>query len=327
LEINIYKDKNVLVTGGTGLIGIPLVKKLIKLGAYVRVVSLDDGSRCPEGAEFIKLDLTEFRNCMKVCEKQDYVFQLLGVKGSPAMCAQKPASFYYPTISFNTNMLEAARRSGIKKYLYTSSIGVYAPAEAFHEDDVWSTFPSPNDRFAGWAKRMGELQIEAYKIQYQWNDLYIVRPANVFGPWDNFDDQNAMVIPSLIKRIVAGESPLICWGDGTPIRDFIFSEDVASDMIAIMQSNETRPINLGSGVGVTIKEIAENLVSLYDENLKIIWDITKPKGDKKRLMETKRAKDLGLTTRTPLREGLKKTLEWYQQNINIANDRYNPFYD
>ena len=109
------------------------------------------------------------------------------------MTAQKPASFFVPTITFNTNMMEAARRCKVKKYLYTSTIGVYAPAEVFYEDDVWKTFPSPNDRFAGWAKRMGELQAEAYAIEYGWKDIAIVRPANVYGPFDNFDPTNAMV--------------------------------------------------------------------------------------------------------------------------------------
>src|SRR3990172_1093300 len=180
-----YKGKNILVTGGTGLIGRPLVEMLIEHGANVRVASLDDPSRAHPSAEFRRVNLMKFENCMEVCDGMEYVFHLAGIKGSPAMAAQKPASFFVPTIAFNTNMMEAARQCGVKGYLYTSTIGVYAPAEILVEDDVWKTFPSENDRFAGWAKRMGELQAEAYRIEHDWNAVSIVRPANTYGRYDN----------------------------------------------------------------------------------------------------------------------------------------------
>ena len=197
--MSFYKDKSVLVTGGTGLIGRPLVEMLIAAGAKVTVVSLDDPSRAPKGCTFVKADLREFNGCMDVCKDKEIVFQLAGVKGSPAMTAKRPASFFVPTMQFSINMMEAARRSGAERFLFTSSVGVYQPAEVFYEDSVWTTFPSPNDRFAGWAKRMGELQAEAYKIEYGWDKISIVRPANVYGPFDNFDPENAMVVPSLIR--------------------------------------------------------------------------------------------------------------------------------
>lgn len=320
-----FKHKNILVTGGTGLIGVPLVKRLIEQeGAKVRVVSLDDSSRCHPAAEFIRLDLTEASNCMKACEGQEMVFHLAGIKGSPAMTAKRPASFFYPTITFNTHMLEAARRSGVKRYLFTSSVGVYGPAEVFHEDDVWQTFPSPHDRFAGWAKRMGELQLEAYRIEYGWDELRVVRPANVYGPYDNFDPANAMVVPSLIRRAVDGENPLVCWGDGSPIRDFIFSEDVALGMLQVMLSDETRPVNLGSGQGVTIKQLAEAVASELGD-VSIEWDTTKPSGDRKRLMDMTRAQALGIHPQTSLAEGVRKTIQWYRDNKNDIDKRFNIF--
>ena len=154
---NIYRGKKVLVTGGTGMIGRELVQKLLEFGAEVRIASLDDESRALPGTEFIRADLTNYDSCVKVCEGMEYVFQLAGIKGSPLVCQTKPASFFDSTILFSLNMLKAARNAGVKRYLSTSSVGVYAPAEVFNEDDVWSTFPSRNDWFAGWAKRMGEL--------------------------------------------------------------------------------------------------------------------------------------------------------------------------
>jgi GDP-L-fucose synthase len=319
-----FTGKQVLVTGGTGLIGRPLVEMLLQEGAKARVVSLDDPARAPAGVEFRRVDLREFSQCMAAADGCEIVFQLAGVKGSPAMTAKQPASFFVPTITFNTNMMEAARRQGVKRYLFTSSVGVYAPAEVFREDDVWKTFPSPNDRFAGWAKRMGELQAEAYRIEYGWDKISIVRPANVYGPYDNFDPRNAMVIPSLIHRAVSGENPLVVWGDGSAIRDFIHARDVARGMLLVVEKGYTQPVNLGSGTGISIREIAETLADLMP-GLKIEWDTTKPSGDAKRLMDTARAEAIGFSPRVGLRDGIAEALRWYREHRQTAGNRYNAF--
>ncbi len=323
--MSFYKGKNVLVTGGTGLIGRPLVDKLLQQGAKVTIVSLDDPSRAPQGVSFKQADLREFSNCLEICKDQEIVFQLAGVKGSPAMTAKRPASFFVPTITFSINMMEAARRSGVERFLFTSSVGVYSPAEIFYEDDVWKTFPSPNDRFAGWAKRMGELQAEAYKIEYGWDKISIVRPANVYGPYDNFDPNNAMVIPSLIKRAMDGENPLIVWGDGSPVRDFIHASDVAAGMMLAIEQGINEPINLGSGTGVTIKEIAEIVAANVLNSPKIVWDTTKPAGDAKRLMDMQRANSYGFKPTISIEEGIKETIKWYAHNKGSENNRYNVF--
>ena len=211
--------------------------------------------------------------------------------------------------------------------MFTSSIGVYHPAEIFNEDDVWSSFPSENDRIPGWAKRVGELQAEAYEIQYKWDKISIVRPANVYGPYDNFDPENAMVIPSLINRASSGERPLNVWGDGSPIRDFIYSKDVASGMMKVMEAGYNKPINLGSGTGVTIKEIAETIANLMPDKCEIIWDTSKPSGDIKRLMNTERAESLGIYAKTNLNQGIKETIDWYNANYKKDFARYNAFTD
>jgi len=325
---NYYKNKNVLVTGGTGLIGVPLVNLLLEAGANVTVASLDSASRCPAGAKFINIDLRSFENCLKVCKDQQIVFQLLGVKGSPKMCAERPASFMVPTVTFGFNMMEAARQCNVEDYLFTSSIGVYQPSDVFYEDDVWKTFPSDNDRFAGWAKRLSELQAEAYKIEYGWDRISIVRPANVYGPFDNFDPENAMVIPSLINRVVSGERPLKVWGDGSPIRDFIHAKDVARGMMLAVEKNITEPVNLGSGSGVKIKDIVTSIVSYFDEDIEIIWDTTMPSGDSKRLMSTTKAeKLLNFRTSISLKDGIYETIEWFIKNHKDSEvaKRYNSF--
>jgi len=322
-----YKGKSILVTGGTGLIGRPLVEMLVDAGANVTVVSLDDPSRAPTGVTFRQADLRSFEECLRICEGMEIVFQLAGVKGSPAMTSQRPASFFVPTTMFSINMMEAARRLGVERYLFTSSIGVYAPSEVFYENDVWATFPSPHDRFAGWAKRMGELQAEAYKIEYGWDKISIVRPANVYGSFDNFDQNNAMVIPSLIRRVTDGENPLTVWGDGSQIRDFIHARDVARGMMLMVEKGVNEPVNLGSGEGVSIRELVEVIVDNVQGPIKVVWDTSKPSGDAKRIMNMDRAQSHGFTTQISIQEGIKETIDWYLKNLKITNNRYNAFTD
>ncbi len=320
-------NKKVLVTGGTGMIGRYLVDRLVEKGCRVTVVSLDDPAGLPTGVNFKKLDLTSFENCLKAVEGQEYVFNLIGIKGSPKMSREKPAKFMVPMLMFNTNMMEAAMREGVEWYLYTSSVGVYHPAPVFKEDDVWKTFPSENDKYPGWSKRIGELQAGAYAVQNGKNNISIARPANVYGKWDNFDPNNAMVIPSLINRIASGESPLVCWGDGAPIRDFIYADDCAAAMIKLVENGVTEPVNLGSGTGITIKELAETIRDIYDKNVDIVWDTSKPKGDAKRIMDTSRAESHGIKNKTSLYEGLKETVDWFAENRDLYKTRNNYFND
>jgi GDP-L-fucose synthase len=320
-----FKGRRVLVAGGTGLIGIPLVELLIDEGARVRIASLDDPSRAHPGAEFRRVNLLDFKNCMESCRDVDYVFNLLCVKGSPAVTSIKPASFLVPHLMFNTNLMEAARQCGAKGFLFTSSLAVYGAATVFYEDDVWKTFPSENDKFAGWAKRMGELQAEAYRIEYGWGDVSIVRPANVYGPYDNFGLENAMVIPSLIKRAVGGENPLRVWGDGSPIRDFIHAKDVARGMLLVAKSNERRPVNLGSGVGVSIRELVAIIVDNLGTKTDVVGDTSKASGDTQRVLDISRARDIGFQPSISLKQGIKETMGWFKENRSEGNKRYDVF--
>ena len=236
-----YKNKKVLVTGGTGMIGRQLVDLLVNRGANVYVVSLDPPKGLPESVKYLYADLTDFSACQDACSGMDYVFNLVGVKGSPKMCKEQPADFMVPMLQFNTNMME-------------------------------------------WSKRMGELQAEAYKIQYGWDCVSIVRPANVYGPYDNFDPENAMVIPSLIRKSYENDK-LEVWGDGSPIRDFIHSRDVALGMLHMVDNKINVPVNLGSGEGITIKQIVDIVVE-----------------------------------KCP-----KETIDWFEKNRSTIDDRHNAF--
>ena len=326
--INIFRGKKILVAGGTGLVGQQLVPKLINFGAKVFVASLDDKSLVNHKIEsFYNLNLMNLDNCIKITKDKEIVFNLLGVTGSPKINIEKPASFMMSNIYCAINLLMAAQISKVKKYLYTSTYGVYAHSTIPLEDDVWKTFPSENDKFAGWAKRIGELQIEAFKIEYNFESLHIVRPANIYGPYANFDPKNSMVIPSLIRRIIKGENPLNVWGNGTAIRDFIFSADVAEAMIQVMQKKIEKPINIGSGTGISIKELVNTLLSseIIKKKPKVIFDKTKPTGDKKRILDTSLAKSYGITNKVSLKEGLDKTINWYLNNQSLTHKRFNYF--
>jgi GDP-L-fucose synthase len=322
------ESKRILVTGGTGLIGKELVELLLtKNPEHIRIVSLDDPIRSTEGCEFLQLDLRDPYNCAEAINDMDIVFHLMGNKGSPKMAKERPADMFVSHLLCNTNMMDAAYQKGIEWYLYTSSVGVYAPAEVMTEEDVWKTFPSLHDWFPGWAKRMGELQAEAYAIQNSWNRTSIVRPANVYGRYDNYDPANAMVIPSLIRRIVDGENPLVCWGDGTPIRDFIHAKDCAAGMIHMVVNEVTTPVNLASGSGISIKELVETLVEISAERPEIIWDSTKPNGDVKRILDTTHMNEVGFHTNVTLKEGLTETYNFYKdiKNRELVSKRYSVF--
>lgn len=306
--LNYFAGKNVLVTGGTGLIGRQVVSILADCGANVLVVSLD-AFEVDTRAAHVQGDLTEFAFCREVTRDMDCVFHLAGIKGSAKVSTTMPASHFVPTLIFNTNVLEACRLNKVAKVVYTSSIGAYSPAEVFREDEY--TLNSEPMDLAGWAKRMAELQISTYKEQYGLDNFAIVRPCNVYGPGDNFDPENAMVIPSLMARIAAGEKPLLVWGDGSAVRDFAFSRDVAKGTIlALFHGTRGEFVNLGSGQGYTIRELVEALRSFLDFDYE--FDPDKPGGYPRRIMDISRAREwLGYVPETSLEDGLKETWEWF----------------
>jgi GDP-L-fucose synthase len=320
--LNFYKNKKILITGGTGLIGIQLTNILSRYKAKITVVSLEKNNELPKNIKFIKSDLRYLDNCIKITKNIDYVFHLAGIKGSPTMAMEKPYEFMIPMLMFNTNMIEASRINKVKKFMFTSSIGVYQPAKILEEENVWKTFPSKNDWYAGWAKRIGEITTLALKIKNK-TCVYIVRPANVFGPFDNFNKNNAMVIPSLINKFLSKEKIEIL-GDGKNIRDFIYSKDVARAMLFVMYKNYQSPINIGSGKATSIKNLVNIINKLINNKRNICWKKTANSGDKIRLMDVKKLQSLGFKFNYSLEEGLKETIAWYKKNIK-NNKRYNAF--
>ena len=320
------KNKRVLVTGGSGLIGIPLVRRLDKLGADVRVVSLDEESPF-EKIEFIKGDICNRDICEKALKDIQVVFHLAGIKGSIGVAQEKSAAFLVKNILMNTNIMEAARKQQVERFLYASSICIYPPAQVFEEKNAFTGLPHPSDKFGGMAKLVGEMQIEAYRLQYNIENFLIARPANTYGPYDNFNPVSALIIPALIYRLFDGENPLSVWGDGSAVRDFIYAGDVADFMIKMVEQNEAVPLNVGSGEPVNIKSVAETVVKhagkIFGKTIDIKWDTTKPSGEKYRVTSIEKAKSiLGWSPKVSLDAGVEKTVKWYNENKSNLMRRY-----
>ncbi len=275
----------VLITGSEGMIGKELVEQLQERKAIIFRADLRLGD-----------DLTYFDRCLEKCKGIDMVFHLAGIKGSPKMTNERPADFFVPMVQFNTNMLEAARRTGVKKFLYTSSIAVLNPE---------------SDKYPAWAKMTGEKQIEAYRIQYPESSQWcIVRPANVYGRYDNFEAKHPMVITDLIRKAMSGS--LDVWGDGSQIRDFINAKDVALGMLITMEKMPQEPVDLGSGKEYTIKKIVE--IIQKHTNAQVHFDTTKKVGDQKRVMDISHISSLGFVPQVSIEQGIQEAVEYYKQN-------------
>lgn len=314
-----FNNKNVLVTGGTGLIGRQVANILCDYNANVDIVSLDKVN-IDDKANHIYGDLTDFKFCKEITKHVDHVFHIAGIKGSIEVTKTKPASFFVPLLMMNTNILEACRLNNVQRVVYTSSIGAYSNAEIFKETESLDGYPM--DTMPGWAKRMAELQILSYRIQYGLKNFAIVRPCNVYGPGDSFDPDGAMVIPSLMYKILTYQKseikvPIEIWGDGNAIRDFAYSKDVAEGIIQALyygtDESSSGFVNLGSGKGHSIKELVDVLSSFLDFEYK--FDTSKSSGYPKRVMDISLARKLiHYNPKTSLIDGLKNTWNWYIEN-------------
>ena len=320
--IKVYKGARVLVAGGTGTIGVPVVRELLNRGANVSIVSLDEKSKAEgifgrsfDQINFMRLDLTSEDSCKKAVTAQDFVFNLVGIKGSVGIGETKVASYLIPMLRFQTNLMEAAFNEGITRFLFTGSVCSYPQADMHFEDNMWNGIPKQNDRIPGIAKRVGEILGEAFQLEYGWDAVRVVRPSNVYGPYDDFNPATAQVIPSLIHKVLRADSPIKVWGDGSAVRDFIFSEDVAYWMLETLERAPSNyPINLGNGSGLSIKSIAETIVRIINPDCKLVWDSSGPVGDPIRIMSMNRAKEvLGFHQLTTIEEGITRTVDWYRE--------------
>jgi GDP-L-fucose synthase len=320
-----FKDKRVVITGASGLVGYPTVIKCLEEGAK-EVIAVDIKisnelqqlkSKFPIGCLTLKeLDLTYLSNCENLfLTEVDICLHLAGIKGSPSRAAKQPADYLFPMMMFNTNMIKAAHDAKVKWFVYTSSVGVYQPADVMEEDTVWSTMPSKNDWYPGWSKRMGELAIESLQVQHGWNTWTVIRPANIYGVKDNFAPDATVIGANVWKVFNTEGDSIVCWGNGSARRDFVFGDDVAQAVVDVVKKEVNDVINFGCGKAVTIKETIETIVDLYKEytgkTKTIEWDETKPNGDLLRCLSSDKQEKYGILPITSLRAGLKTVIESY----------------
>jgi len=283
-----------LIIGGKGMVGRQLETLCNEIYTEVKVVD-------------IEYDMTIQSNT-EIIQDYNHIYHLAGIKGSPLRVKERPAD-YLPMLQFDTNVIRAVGKYKPDWFLYTSSVGVYPPSEIYNEDDVWDKVPSPNDKIPAYIKRMGELSCEAISITNDYKNISIVRPANIYGPFDNFGDEST-VIASMIKKGYH-DKVLNVWGDGTPIRDFIYSKDVARGMIHMVQNRINDTINLGSGEEVRISDIAGIIGNYFGKEIE--YDLTKPNGDLRRQMNTDKMKKCGFKREYSLQQGIEETIKYYEE--------------
>ena len=322
------KDKVVLVTGANGLVGVPTVRKCLEEGA-AKVIAVDIRLGAQLSAlisdnpavEFKIADLTYLNVCEDLfkADKIDIVLHIAGVKGSPASSSKQPCDYLFPMLMFNTNMIKAAFDARVDWFVYLSSVGVYQPTEIMREEDVWVTVPSKNDWYPGWTKRMGEATLESLQVQYGWDRWTVIRPSNIYGLNDNFAEDATVISSNIWKLYNVEGNDMVCWGNGSARRDFVFGDDVAQASIDVVKKEVKDIINFGCGSAVTIKETIETIVDCYQEisskTKNIVWDETKMNGDPIRCLSPDRQKKYGILPQTTLRDGIKQTILAYKEKL------------
>lgn len=312
--------KKILVTGCNGLVGKFLIEKLLRqqttnpylvIGVDIKPSDIKLNDLYKNRFTYEMVDLTNEKDLIDLFDRHnpDVVINAFGIKGSPIRAKTQPVDFLYPSFKINTEIINQCSKRNIW-LVFMSSVGVYSPAETFIEDDVWKTLPSENDWFPSWSKRMGEILLEAYKVQYDYNKWSIIRPANIYGDYDDFSG-NGTVISSTVKKIWESEGTIECWGDGSPIRDFVYGGDVADACIKLFEDEINDIVNFGAGEEITIKYMVESLVKISGKNIVINWDSTKPNGDLKRRMDVTKQTKYNLLPKKSFEDGLRNTYNYY----------------
>jgi len=296
-----------LVTGGSGFLGSHLVERL-----------RDDGHDpiVPRRAEY---DLTRWDEAERLFEETqpEVVYHLAALAGGIGANRAEPGRFWYANLLMGAHVLELSRVHGVRKLVMLGTICEYPKHTPvpFHEDELWNGFPEETNAPYGVAKKAHLVGGQAYRDQYGLDVVHLL-PVNLYGPRDNFDLATSHVIPALIRKLTAGDERVTLWGDGSPTREFLYVED-AADGIAIAGERYSgrEPVNLGSGVEISIRDLAELVAQLTGFDGELEWDTSQPNGQPRRQLDVTRARELfGWEAKTPLREGLERTIAWYREH-------------
>ena len=304
----------ILVTGCSGLVGIHVVNQLLEKGYDVVGLDIKESQYLPEDDNFmfINLDITDLDSVNIMFDEFEFdgCINAFGIKGTPQTAKENPVDFLGPSIRGNFNIIDNCIKHDTW-LVFMSSVGVYESAPEFIEDTVWKTLPSQHDWYPSWSKRVPELYIEANSIQYDWKNWSIVRPANIFGEYDNFGEW-AMAVPANIKKIAFADEEITAWGDGTPTRDFIYAGDVATATIKCLENKLNITSNLGSGEEISIKRMIDTIIKVSGKTIKVNWDTTKPNGEPRRRMNTTIQEKYGLLPETGFEQGIEMTYKHFK---------------
>jgi len=318
---NFWRDKSVLVPGGAGFIGSHLVESLVRLHAKIRVIdNLENGSRSnlPLEVELVTDDMFDMGNCEAACEGIDIVINAAAKVAGVGYNVQHPGEMFYKNVQLNLNMLEAARRQDVERYVVVSSACVYerTPPIPTPETHGFVGDPEPTNLGYGWAKRVSEVQARVYADEYGMR-ISIVRPYNTYGPRDHFETDEGHVIPTLIRKIYSGAPELIVWGDGSQKRSFLFVSDLVQGLVLATERYPfANPVNIGNDEEVSIAELVRIILEATGRELAVRFDPSKPSGQPRRCPDLEKARRiLGYSPKVGIREGVRKTIQWYQENV------------
>lgn len=314
---NYFKNKLVVVTGGSGFIGSHFLNELVKRGARVRTHTYKTPLQVSsKGIEVYKnIDLTKLEDCIKLTNEADYVIHCGGKVAHPSTV---PTDVQISLTQLNLigNILEACAKTGVKKFLdLNSSTGYPDIRKPLTEDEYWVDEPYKAYFGYGWMRRYREKLME-HVSKFSGLHIALARCTAIFGPYDNFDLKTCHVVPALIKRHLSGENPFIVWGSPNVVRDFLYVKDVVNGALLILEKGESmRPYNLGYGGGITIGEIVNTILKVTGKTPKVIWDETKPTTIPFRAISTERIQnELGFKPTYTFEEGMKETIDWYINN-------------
>jgi len=312
-----FDKSNVLVTGASGLVGTALVKQLINLGANVRgTLHSSPPTVISEKVEYLNCDLTNHKDCQKVVQDMEYVFLLAASTSGAAAISSTPMLHVTPNIIMNTQMLEASYNAGVKKVLWLASTTGYPDtgSRPVLEDEMFQEDPYEKYYFAGWTRRFTEILCNMYSKLPNPLPVVVLRPTNIFGPYDKFDPARSHVLPALIKKVVERQDPIEVWGDGNDVRDFIYIDDmIESIILAMSKINKYDPINIGAGVTYSVKQILDIILRVEGYAAKIIFNSTMPSMIPTRKVNVSKSKNvLGFSAKTPIEEGIRNTIIYYK---------------
>ena len=307
-----WKDKRVCVTGGAGFLGSFVLEKLEARGAAEVFVPRIDN-----------YDLTKLEDIdrMLADAKPDVIIHLAALAGGIGANRARPAEFFYKNLMMGVPLMHKAWETGVDKFVAVGTICAYPKFTPipFQEENLWDGYPEETNAPYGLAKKMLLVQAQAYREQYDFNAIYLL-PVNLYGPRDNFNLETSHVIPALIRKCVEaqqnGADKIEVWGTGAPTREFLYAGDAAEGILLAAENyNGSEPVNLGSAMEISIKDLVDLIVKLTGFEGEVVWNSDKPDGQPRRALDVSRAREyFGFEAKMQFEEGLKHTIEWFKAN-------------